>query len=236
MRKRFCFASIIVVIVLLLSSCNYNYWYCYVDAMGEQPFDKTYFVENRLPSDINPLAAKEYLKDVDITLSHLGYTKVDSANAAIKIAFGYELGKVNERAYTYSTPVYQYSLPNKTTTTSNSSVKNAYGETIGTIKSSSTTKTNGGISYGGERLNTTYVTNQQIHLFLDAFDTKTKDPVWSVRVEDDTNPANLQNLRKWMPFYLLNMFPYIGNNSGEVKVSKVYYNDPRLQWYSSQAK
>ena len=75
-----------------------------------------------------------------------------------------------------------------------------------------------------------------MHMFLDAFDTKTKEPVWSVRVEDETNPTNLQNMRKWMPYYMLNMFPYIGKNSGELKFTKVYYDDPRIQWYNSLAK
>ena len=85
MEKRVFIASFIVLTVSLLSGCtNLNWWGCYVDAMGEQPVDKSYFVENRMPSDINPLAAKEYLNNLDITLSHLGYTKVDSANAGIK--------------------------------------------------------------------------------------------------------------------------------------------------------
>lgn len=237
MRKNYYLITRSIITLLLFSSCtNLNYWYCYVDAIGEQPLTKTYFAENRFPEGINPLIAKEYLNDLDITMSHLGYTKVDSANAAIKIAFGYDLGKVEERAYTYSTPVYQYKIPSTTTSTTNSSIKNAYGETVGKIKSSSTSTTNGGLTYGGERLNTAYETKQQLHLFLDAFDTKTKEPIWSVRVKDETNPSYLQNMRKWMPFYMLNMFPYIGKNSGEMTVSKVYYDDPRLQWYNSQTK
>ena len=75
-----------------------------------------------------------------------------------------------------------------------------------------------------------------MHMFLDAFDTKTKEPVWSVRVEDETNPTNLQNMRKWMPYYMLNMFTYIGKNSGELKFTKVYFDGPRIQWYNSLAK
>ncbi|MDY5685555.1 MAG: hypothetical protein SPF40_04685 [Prevotella sp.] len=236
MKKRN-FIIAIMFCTTLLSSCGSTlFWYCNVDAIGEQPSNKTYFAESRFPDETNLLVAKEYMKDLDITMSHLGYTKVDSTNAALKITFGYNLGNIEEKAYTYSTPVWQYNPPTTTIEKTNTTIKTQTGKTIANVNSTTTSNNNtyGSISYAGERTKTKYVSKQEINLYLDAFDTQTKEPIWSVRINDKPNPSDLQNLRRYMPMYLLNMFPYIGENTGGMRYSKVDYKDVRLQWYNSQ--
>ena len=225
----------VVCYSFLLANCGgHQYWWCYVDAIGEHPIERTYFVEGRFPQELNPLITKEYIKELDITMSHLGYTKVDSADATLKIAFGYVLGEVEERAYSYSTPVLQYNPPR--TTSTNTTITNNQGKTIANVNSTTSTPENkyGTISYAGERSKTSYITEQSITLMIDAFEIKTEEPIWSVRASDKINPIDIQNLRKYMPLYLLNMYPYIGNNSESRQKTKVYLDDKRLQWFQSQ--
>ena len=231
--KKFLFILVIISNLDLLISCATPGWYCYVDAIGEHPSEKTYYIEGKFPQKLNPLVAKEYIKDLDVTMSHLGYSKVDSANASVKIVFGYEIGEKEERAYTNSTPILQYTPP--TCTTTNSTIKTDKGTTIANI--SSTTSSNnkfGTVSYVGESISTSYETTQPIVLFLDAFDVKSNEPVWSVRVNDEPTPTDIQNLREKMPFYLLNMYPFIGSNTGSSKYSRIFFNDKRLLWFKSE--
>ena len=234
--KKISIYLMIISIISLLVSCGSTKtlsWPCYVDAIGEHPSNKSYYVEGRFPQDVNPLVAKEYIKDLDIIMLRLGYIKVDSAEASIKIAFGYELGEKEDRAYTYSTPVFQYNPPTNTTT--NTTIKTDKGTTIAKINSTTSSDNKyGTVSYAGERTNTSYITKQSIFIFLDAFDLKSKEPIWSVRVNDKKYPLAFQNLREYLPFYLLNMYPYIGNNSGSTIYSQILYNDERLLWFKSK--
>ena len=218
----------------MLVSCGSllrGYWLCNVDAIGEQPSSKTYFVEENFPKELNPLLAKEYIKDLDIMLSHLGYIKEDSSTASIKIKFGYAIGEKEQ--VLSSSPVFDYNPPAQTTT--RTTIKDNEGTTVATVKSTSSTDNEyGKVTYAGEKTSTKI--KQPITFTLDAFYYQTEEPVWSVHIYDEPSPELVQNLRKYMPLYLLSMYPYVGSNTGERRYSIVHYNDERLLWFDSQTR
>ena len=164
-------------------------------------------------------------------MKELGYIKTDSANADLKIAFGYNLGEKSERAYTTSTPVYRYNPSRTTYGYANTTVSSSTGKVLGTITTTASKTTPASVTYGGQNTSTTYQTRQDIEIRLDAFDEKTKEPVFSVSITDNTTASSLQDLRKYMPMYLLDAMPFIGKNTQSRTYSKVYYNDKRLQWF-----
>ena len=216
---------------LIFTSCSSGYWFCYVDAIGETPISKSYYAENRFPADVSPLMAKEYLRYLDIVMKELGYIKTDSANADLKIAFGYNLGEKSERAYTTSTPVYRYNPSRTTYGYANTTVSSSTGKVLGTISTTASKTTPASVTYEGQNTSTTDQTRQDIEIRIDAFDEKTKEPVFSVSITDNTTASSLQDLRKYMPMYLLDAMPFIGKNTQSRTYSKVYYNDKRLQWF-----
>ena len=60
---------LVIVCIFSLTSCT-NYWWSYVDAINTNSFlgNKTYFIEKRFPSNLNPLTAEEYSRDLAIVL------------------------------------------------------------------------------------------------------------------------------------------------------------------------
>lgn len=213
-----------------LTSCGTTpYFYCYVDAIGQIPVNKKYFVENYFPSDLNPLVAAEYNTQLEKVMAHKGYVRTDSTNADLKVVFGYSLGNVVERAYNYSTPIYQYN-PGISTTTTNTTLKNSYGQTIANAKTTTTQKSNPSIDIVGTSVGTSYSTLQDVSIILDAYNTITREPVWSVTITDNAQIELTSNLRKWIACYLLSAEPYIGGNTNGKQFTKIYYTkDERLR-------
>lgn len=216
---------------LCLTSCG-TWWQCYVDAIGQEPTSKTYFIENYFPEDLSPLVIAEYDNNLEKILAHKGYVRTDSANAGLKIAFGYVLGEVVDRAYNYSTPIYQYNPGTTTTSTTNATVKNSYGQTVATGQLTTTQKSSPSVDIVGTSSGTSYSSNQDVTIMLDAYYTSTKEPVWSVTITDNAEASTLQNMRRWMVYYLLNAEPYIGTNSGDRRYSKVMLNDKRVKEFN----
>lgn len=164
--------------------------------------DKSYFIEKRFPSDVHPLVTDEYVQDLEIILDKLGYVKADSTNANLKVAFGFNLSDKTDRAYISSNPVYFYSA-------------------IAPI-----------FSYAWQSTRTSYITIQDIELRIDAFEVSTRKPVYSVSIMAEEAKQDIQNLRKYIPLYLLNAMPYIGNPTVYRGYNKVSYRDKRIkQWF-----
>lgn len=189
-------------VVACLSSCSNKYWYCSIDSIGHAPMDKSYFIEKRFPSDVHPLVTDEYVQDLEIILDKLGYVKTDSTSANLKVAFGFDLSGKSDRAFISSNPVYFYNP-------------------IAPI-----------FSYAGQSTRTRYITFQDIELRIDAFEVSTRTPVYSVSIMAEETKQDIQNLRKYMPLYLLNAMPYIGNPTIYRGHSKVSFKDKRIKlWF-----
>ena len=231
MKKLFKSISIVVCLLGLVScgSIFKSWWECYVDSIGNEPTNKSYYIEDRFPPDMNSLVVQEYNKNLEVVLNRLGYWKRDSANADLKIAFGFNLGEIEERVYTYTEPVYRY-IPESTSKTSKTTkIKDDLGNVIGSAKTTTTDKSGGGIDYVGESMGTSYESKQAIAITIDAFDTKTQQLTWSTTITDNTTPDLLADLRKYMPLYLLCAEEYIGKVTAGKQYSKTYLDDARLE-------
>lgn len=208
-----------------------SWWECYVDSVGNEPASKSYYIEDRFPPDMNPLVVQEYNKNLEVVLNRLGYWKRDSAYADLKIAFGFNLGEIEERVYTYTEPIYRY-IPESTSKSSKTTkVKDDVGNTIGTVNTTTTDKSGGGFDYVGESTGTSYESKQAIAITIDAFDTRTKQLTWSTTITDNTTPDLLADLRKYMPLYLLCAEEYIGKVTAGKQYSKTYLDDARLEYF-----
>lgn len=215
----------------LLSSCASS-WYCYVDSIGRETEAKAYFIENHFPEDVNALWAAEYIEDLDVVLQDLGYIKTDSINASLYISFGYSIGEIQEHQYNVSYPVYAYSPSTQTKGSTNTTVKSSTGQTIGTISSKTTSKQAAGTTVAGVGSSTTYLSKQHIEIAITAQEAGTTNVMWAVRITDNTDPSDLENLRKWMPYYLLCAYPYIGYSSPGRVETKVKLKDKRMSLFS----
>ncbi len=217
---------------LTLTGCG-SYFYCYVDAIGTEPTDKTYYIENHLPEDVNPLVVAEFNSNLEKVMAHKGYSRTDSANADLKIVFGYNLGEAVERQEIYSAPIYQYNPGGTTTSKTNTTLQNSYGQTVAKAQSTTTQKTNPSINIVGTQTGTSYTTHQDVTIILDAYSNITKEPIWSVTITDNAPTSVTSDMRQIMVYYLLNAEPYIGTNTGKKRYSEIKMSDKRLQEFKN---
>lgn len=236
MRK---FYSLILfsAICMIFASCE-PYYYCIVNAYGEQPPKTTYYL---VPIDstmyANPFQYREYKNVLNTRLRELGYVETDSTNAALVIYWGYYFGDRYFAGTSSSQLTNNYGIVNSnTTSTTNAS---AYGHST-TNRYNNNTTTNAS-AYGTAHTNTN--TNVNTHNFsvttssedavyyydlgctITACDKGTNEPIWMVETIDRTKQE--ESMREAMKWAITAACMRIGqNNSGEVKIYE--YDGERL--------
>lgn len=226
MSRKLLFLMISLFSGVTLTSCG-QFFYCYVDAIGQEPTNKSYYIENYLPENLNPLVVAEYNNNLEKIMAHKGYIRTDSVNADLRVVFGYNLGEPVERQEIYSTPIYQYNPGNTTTAKTSTTLQNSYGQTVAKAQSTTTQKSNPSVDIVGTSTGSYYTTSQDVTIILDAYSNITKEPIWSVTITDNTAAEN--NMREYLVYYLLNAEPFIGTNTGKKRYSKIMMSDKRLK-------
>ncbi len=236
MRK---FYSILLFSAICMSfmSCE-SYYYCTVNAYGEQPEKTTYYL---VPMDssmfANPFQYREYKQVLNTRLKDLGYIETDSTHAALTIYWGYYFGDKYYAGTSSQTVTNNYGIVNSNTTSSTSA--SVYGQAK-TNKYGNTAKTKGS-AYGSSYTNTN--TNVNSHNFsvsttsddavyywdlgctIVAVENNTSEAIWMVETIDKTHQQ--ESMREAMKWAITAACMRIGqNNSGEVRINE--YEGARL--------
>ena len=219
-------------ICISFASCE-SYYYCTVNAYGEQPRKATYYL---VPIDssmyANPFQYREYKNVLNTRLRDLGYIETDSANAALVIYWGYYFGDRYFAGTSSSQMTNNYGIVNSNTTSNTSA--SAYGRsTTNRYNNNSTTNAS---AYGTARTNTN--TNVNTHNFsvttssedavyqydlgctIMACEKGTNEPIWMVETIDHTR--QVESMREAMKWAITAACMRIGqNNSGEVRIDEL---------------
>lgn len=200
-----------------------------VNAIGNTPENKTYFSESRFPEDTHPLLVKEYMSILDTVMKKLGYEKMDTSIAALKVVLGYKFGEKSVRSYINSTPVYHYQPSTTTLTNANTTIVSPTGNSLGTVSTTASQTNPGSIVYAGQNTTTSYSVTQEFKVSIDAFETSNQQPVFSVCALHTKVPGEFvqKYIRYFVAMGLLSMEPYIGKDTGAFVKSPVKDDDLR---------
>lgn len=188
----------------LISGCS-NSFYCYINALGTTPNEKTYYVTTEDSVLDARLDYKEYFQHLEARLNEAGYVE-DMSHASLKVIFELKIGKpYSQTTSRYVSRIVTTTIPASSSTTITPSgpiFTSTYGERETSVVPQRVVDE---------------VQKTPIVVRITAVDTSNNEPVWEVNVWDEVDRET--QIPTIMPWLLACAKDYFGRSSiGEKRV------------------